>query len=47
MGLSNTILFIQTDDFMFYAQVNRVTKDKQYSEADTAKWLMQLNMVEQ
>ena len=47
MGLSNTILFIQTDNFMFYAQVNRVTKDKQYSEADAAKWLMQLNMVEQ
>ena len=47
MGLSNTILFIQTDDFMFYAQVNRVAKDKKYSEADAAKWLMQLNMVEQ
>ena len=47
MGLSNTILFIKTDAFMFYAQVNRVTKDKQYSEADAVKWLMQLNMVEQ
>ena len=32
---------------MFYAQVNKVTKYKKYSEADVTKWLMQLKMVEQ
>ena len=47
MGLSHAVLFIQTDAFMFYVQVNRYTKDKKYSEVDVEKWLMNLKMAEQ
>ena len=47
MGLSHTILFIQTDMFMFAVGVNRFSKNKKYSETDAEKWLMKLRMVEQ
>ena len=47
MGLSHTVLFIQTDPYLFSVSVNRLTKDKKYGEADVEKWLMDLELVEQ
>lgn len=47
MGLSHTILFIQTAPYMFSVNVTRAAADKDYGEADVEKWLMSLKMVEQ
>ncbi|MCL2123175.1 MAG: hypothetical protein FWH34_03700 [Desulfovibrionaceae bacterium] len=44
---SNTILFIQTDQYMFVVGVFKDTRDKKYTAADIEKWLMNLKMVEQ
>ena len=45
MGMSHTILFIQTDEHMFTVAVNKPTKSTKYTEGDIEKWLMQLEMV--
>ena len=47
MDLAHTILFIQTDGYMFSVHVVREAKSKQYSDADVEKWLMGVEMVEQ
>lgn len=47
MSLRFTYLFIQTDPYMFSANVVRDVRDKTYGDADAEKWLMGLEMVEQ